>query len=119
MDDSCLEIWYCTSAMSRLELVLRHCARLVLGDTGLIPLIPNALTYELLDILPLRLMFHFRRVCLVFSILISSTNVNIKSILKGNEATAQRELRTREPLTEPALHCERSRAAMAQSSGTI
>ena len=79
----------------------------------MIPAIPNAQVYELLGILPLRLMFHFRAVCLMFNILRYSRNVSIKCIFKANEAITQRELRTRAPLAEPSLHYERSRAAIA------
>jgi hypothetical protein len=66
-----IEVWFCTTMTNRgsLELMLRQCARIALGDIGPRPKINNSRLYELANITPLQLYFEFKVGCLIYTIL--------------------------------------------------
>jgi hypothetical protein len=109
-----IEVWYCTGVIARgsLELALRHCGRIILGDTGPMPAISNKLVYELLDVMPLHFLFQYRASCLIFNLLSCSSNISIRNLLKANVVPTARMLRVHLPLIEIYVRLERTRAAI-------
>ena len=57
-----IELWYASAKSTRdtLELLLRHCIRIVLNDTGRIPMLSNALIYSPSDVFPLSALFQLQ-----------------------------------------------------------
>jgi hypothetical protein len=111
----CIEIWYCAVSTLRrsLEVALRQCARIIIGDVGPIPIIPSRQLYQLVDIVPLQLLFQLRAGCLIFGILNSNSTISIISAFKYNSTSYHGNLRARLTLAELAVRRERSRVALS------
>jgi hypothetical protein len=65
-----IEVWYATSIANRdkLELLHRRCLRIILNDTGMIPLLSRYNVYCETNSWPLSLQFQFRAAILMFDI---------------------------------------------------
>ena len=58
------------SNRAKLESLLRRCCRLVIRDNGWPPLIDNKSLYNLLDVLPLRLLFQYTSAVMLYKIIV-------------------------------------------------
>jgi hypothetical protein len=84
----CIEVWRCCNQTlaGAVEVLFRHCLRIVLGDTAFMPKLTNHLVYELTDLLPLSIEFQFRCSCLLFSILMSGGAPNMSDMFSRRPA---------------------------------
>jgi hypothetical protein len=110
-----IEVWYGTSATNRgtLELLLRHCARIVLGDVGLLPTIHNVDVYKEMGIMTLQLLFQHRAARLLFKILNHVDSTYARLLFKTNAVCESYQLRAHVPLATPRIRLERTRAAVS------
>ena len=108
-----IEVWYCTNMTNRgsLELILRHCARIVLGDIGPRPMISNSRLYELVNITPLQLYFQFKVGCLLYTIIHHTDKAYSARLFKPNDSKTYL-LREPLPFIEQFTRRERSRVAI-------
>lgn len=78
----CIEVWRCCNQTlsGAVEILYRHCMRIVLGDIGFMPRLANIAVYDALDLLPLSLEFQCRCACLLFVTVRSEAAVNLKNL---------------------------------------
>jgi hypothetical protein len=110
-----IELWFASSKTTRgtLEILLRHCLRIISNDVELIPTISNLDLYVSLDVLPLSLLFQQRLGQMMFKALKLRTCPAVKRLLLSCElASTDVSLRSRELLRTPFTRQECCRARL-------
>jgi hypothetical protein len=112
-----IEMWFASTKTIRstLELLLRHCLRVVLNDVGIIPVLANVWLYTSLGILPLSLLFQQKLALLMFKVLKCGGCPAVKRILmrERNERGLQDgTLRVENPFSVPLTRQESCRARL-------
>jgi hypothetical protein len=112
-----IEMWFATSRTLRetLELLFRHCLRIILNDVGRIPAVSNAELYTRLNLLPLSLLFQQKLGQMIHKALKLGASPPVKQLL-CNQATeavpSGTSLRARNPLNVPLVRQEGCRARL-------
>jgi hypothetical protein len=113
-----IELWFACNRTLRgsLEVLLRHCLRVVLNDTGTIPTLNTLFLYISLDIMPLSLQFQLKLGMLIYKVLRCSSCPAIErlflSYIRTNDSRANVR-RSILPFNVPMLRLEGSRARLA------
>ena len=113
-----IELWYATSKTNRgtLELLLRHCLRVVLNDVGTIPNISNMWLYTSLDVLPLSLMFQQRLAVMLYKVINRGACPAVGQIIdkyKSKQGLREGTLRNVKPFMLPFIKQESGRIRLA------
>jgi hypothetical protein len=74
----CSETWRsCSRTLSEsVEILYRHCLRIVLNDLSFRPKLGNTTVYNMVNLLPLSIDFQLRAACLLFTIIRLNVNLN-------------------------------------------
>jgi hypothetical protein len=80
----CAETWRsCSQTLSAaVEILYRHCLRIVLNDLSFKPKLSNMIVYSMVNSLPLSLEFQLRAATLLFAIIRLNVNLNIAGDLE-------------------------------------
>ena len=111
----CIEVWRaCSQTLSgAVEVLYRHCMRIVLNDTGFMPSLTNSDLYDKIDLLPLYLEFQFRTACLLFSAVKLDAIPNLRGLfLRKVTHRVTRDSDDEHQLQIPFTRSERERSAI-------
>jgi hypothetical protein len=112
----CIEAWRgCSQTLgSAVELLYRHCIRIVLNDTSFKPRLSNTLAYSLIGMLPLTLDFQLRCASLLFAIVKLNTVPNLRHLFRRRVTErSTRESHYEFLLQIPFTRSERERSAFS------
>lgn len=113
----CAEIWRCCNQTLRgsVEVLYRHCLRIVLNDIAFKPKLSNAVVYTMNNALPLSLDFQLRSACILYSIIKLKSNSVLSKLFHLKSAARQ----TRDTIADvdrletPFTQLERDRSAFS------
>jgi hypothetical protein len=110
-----IELWFTCSKLLRgsVELLLRHCLRVVVNDIGPVPRTHNVDLHVMVDILPLSLLFQLRLGQMVFKLLRLKACPPLQRLLEEQrscQGSADNYLRCRQTFRIPLVRAESCRA---------
>ena len=112
-----IELWYTSNKCLRgmLDLLLRHCLRIIINDVGRIPVCSNVHLHLSLSVLPLYAQFQFNLAQMIFKALNWNTCPPVREILDNqryNQSGTSLSLRARDPFRIPLFRQESCRACL-------
>jgi hypothetical protein len=112
----CAETWRtCNQTLSgAVEILYRHCLRIVINDIAFKPKVSNVIVYKTLDVLPLSLDFQLRAACLLFTIIKQNTMSTFSSLFRVKSSRrSTREGEDELQLQTPFTRYEHERSAFS------